>query len=772
MIGNLPNVTWIKPASLPSVSDHARMVLFRLEFEISAPVSSCELRISAADRYRLYINGASVVCGPRKGDKWSHYYETVDIAPYLREGFNALTVRVVAFPEKGVSESEHAPISQYSANLGNLLMVDGKIATADGLTASLSTGQADWTCAFDPSYAISGNTYIFGTEHFDAASVLPWRENKPLNLPKAEIAFGTGINKYGELSPILLTQRMIPNMEEIPGEFVKEMPLHKEEKGFTFDKNGIAVIPAHEKRVIELDAGVERTAYLKLIGKGCGGKVTIYYAERYFPRDETVPTGSMRRDDWENGYLGSRRSGTDFMTGLHDILTLTDTETAFENFWFRTFRFVRIEVEAGDAPVTLKKPDYLMTAYPLKVTAKFTFPEEKWDRLWDIAVRTLRNCMHETHEDCPYYEQLQYTFDTRLQMLFTYAISADARMAKNVLWDYHSSQLPDGILQSRTPCFFTQVIPDFSISWIFMLKEYAEQTGDLSVIDQYKPTMDGVLNFYKSHINADGLVEHLGYWEFSDWLDVWPVGIPNATFKGASTLHNLFYALGLRTAADMMKKLNRLEEAAIYDRQADAIGAAVVKFCFEEERGVLREGPDCHEHSQHAQVLATLCGALTGKTAENAMRHAMEDEDMLQCTFPWHTILLRALDKVGLYDLSAPVWEQYLSMLDRNLTTIPEKPGDTRSDCHAWSALPLYEFPRMLLGVQMTSDGWESIKVEPHAIGMDRLSGTVPTPKGDVSVTWFTENGTMHIKVSAPNVPVTVLVNGKTYEAVNGKFEI
>ena len=41
--------------------DRTQAVLFRLEIEVNAPVKRAEIRISAADRYRLYVNGESVV---------------------------------------------------------------------------------------------------------------------------------------------------------------------------------------------------------------------------------------------------------------------------------------------------------------------------------------------------------------------------------------------------------------------------------------------------------------------------------------------------------------------------------------------------------------------------------------------------------------------------------------------------------------------------------------------------------------------------------------
>ena len=54
--------------------------------------------------------------------------------------------------------------------------------------------------------------------------------------------------------------------------------------------------------------------------------------------------------------------------------------------------------------------------------------------------------------------------------------------------------------------------------------------------------------------------------------------------------------------------------------------------------------------------------------------------------------LFRALEAVGMYDRTEELWGDWKKCIDWHMTTFPETPFDTRSDCHAWSALPLYEF--------------------------------------------------------------------------------
>ena len=69
----------------------------------------------------------------------------------------------------------------------------------------------------------------------------------------------------------------------------------------------------------------------------------------------------------------------------------------------------------------------------------------------EIGWRTARLCAVETYMDCPYYEQLQYIGDTRIQALVSLFNSGDDRLAKNAIDQLDQSRLPDGVTLSRYP---------------------------------------------------------------------------------------------------------------------------------------------------------------------------------------------------------------------------------------------------------------------------------------------------------------------------------
>jgi hypothetical protein len=76
-----------------------RYFLFRKSFQWAIPttISEFPVHVSADSRYRLYVNGQRASFGPCKSyaEKW--HYETVDILPYLKDGENVISARVLRY---------------------------------------------------------------------------------------------------------------------------------------------------------------------------------------------------------------------------------------------------------------------------------------------------------------------------------------------------------------------------------------------------------------------------------------------------------------------------------------------------------------------------------------------------------------------------------------------------------------------------------------------------------------------------------------------------
>jgi hypothetical protein len=499
---------------------------------------------------------------------------------------------------------------------------------------------------------------------------------------------------------------------------------------------------------VDLDALGLTTGYVVLETEGgAGSVVTLTYAESY-------------GGPFTGGKRGKRTDNTHFtLGGFKDVYRPDGKREKYEFFWFRCFRFLRVEVETGNEPLTLWPVAYRETGYPLEAKTAPESSDAEWiAQLWDASLRTLRRCMHETYEDCPYYEQMQYTFDTRLQILFTYYVSADPRLARKTIDDFYRSTLPEGITQSRYPTNHPQVIPTFSISWISMLFDYYTLTADRSVLERYRPGMENVLGWFHRKRNTEGpnmgFIEKLGYWNFIDWPSEWDDihGSVRAAFYGPSTIQNLMYVYGLETAAKILNVIGFHDLETYYLDEARDIQRLVRERCFDRERGLFREGPSWSgEWTQHAQVWAVLTETVTGSEAADLMTHVLKDDSLIKCTFPVQFYFFRALEKAGLYEKTETEWETWKRFLPLEISTIPETPyDDSRSDCHAWSALLLYEYPAKILGVYPVEPGYQVIGVKPQGLYLGRASGKVCTPRGEVSVSWEYQDGVFSICGSLP----------------------
>ncbi len=692
----------------------SRLVFFRKELSLSGTAAKMPVRISADGRYKLYVNGALVCFGPCKGDDKRRYTDEPDLGPFLKTGQNVLAVELLCVG----SDAWNSNHSLFTSGLHALYL--------EGIEAE------GWRCHLCDTVCFSAEEEGFAPLHIHEQ-----RTGDPAAAGWKEADFDdrfwqeAGVCADEDIPAILhagnLLPRPIPFMEQHPHVF--KLPFH--------------TVESHSEACFVLDPGEEMTAFLHLeLSGGKGALIELLYSECY-----VTDAGKRNRADAAGGHL---EGYTDYYTVggfAHEV---------YEPFWFRTFRFLQVTIRTADEPLMLNALDYDETGYPLKVRTSVTTSDPTLAPVWEISLRTLRRCMHDTYMDCPFYEQLQYVQDTRSEILYTYAVSADDRLARQAIDDFASSQRADGLLNACYPNKNANVIPGFSIYYILMLHDHMMYFGDKELIRRYLPVVERILHFFRSHRTQSGLVDKVGgvngkaeKWSFIDWAGDWmpTAGMPTSGLYGPLTMESLLYLYGLQKAAELADWVGEKNLSMSWETDARALLKAIRLECMD-DRGMLTDGPGRTEVSQHAQVFGVLTGVLTDEEGRRNLLRTVEDQTIPQCTVAMCFYLFRALEKTGLYEYTDRYWDIWRTMIANGCTTCVEAADYSRSECHAWGSLVLYELPSVTLGVRPASPGYEKIEVHPVPGALTSASGTVHTPRGDLNVAWEKGAGGIQVQIS------------------------
>ena len=562
----------------------ARIVCFRRSFDLGSipKKEGAVLSISADTRYKLYINGSLVQTGPQKGDRQVWYLDEMDVAAYLREGENVLAVSVLRYPPAG-QEGNHSLFRTQTPGLYVRFRPGGQELSSD----------ASWRCRIDRSVGFVKEEQGFAPLCIrEDASLDPalfrWREPgfDDSDWPEARPYLKYEMSEA--VSPAGLSRRTIPFLYRRERRFagVAEAPGAGTDRAnwlaFLRGEQPIT-IPPRSQRCVVLDAGEEMNGYLSLaMAGGAGARIELLEAECYsLPSEGGLRKGN--RLDSEQGVLEGYR---DFYTAA-GLGSLEVPET-YEPYWFRTFRFVRLTVRTAEDALTLCSFTYEETGYPLEARSIVHTSDPSLSSIWDISLRTLRRCMLETYMDCPFYEQLQYAMDTRSEILYTYAVSGDDRLARNAIEDFSRAQRADGLLNCCYPNVNPNVIPGFSLYYILMLHDHMMYFGDRRLIRSKLPVVDGILNYFDAHLTPEGLVGQVGgvlyeqaFWSFIDWAEPWlpTAGMPPAGLSGPLTMESLLVLLGLQRAAELADYAGRQDTAEEYRARAARLQRASRSSC-------------------------------------------------------------------------------------------------------------------------------------------------------------------------------------------------
>ncbi|MBQ8372518.1 MAG: hypothetical protein IJX38_06260 [Clostridia bacterium] len=616
-----------------------------------------KLSISADSNYAVYINGALAAFGQYADYPHDKVYDDIDVSSYMRKGKNVIGIRVWYY---GCATSTYCP---GPAGVIYALQADGVTVLRSGEKtlgrispayvqhkAQIITWQMGFSFAYDANRA---DGWLLG----DPDEKYPF-------LP----AILTGANP--PLRPRTCLRTVLE--ESVSGKVV----------------SGDGVKPTTEKSVI-YDFGEECVGFLCLDFVSSDNRpIKVTYGEHIVDghprrlidgRDfsfDYIPT--VGRNYYMNPY---RRLGCRYVEVIPEG-DISDLRLSF--------RKVMYPVEIEDAPAALT---------PLQ------------QRIYDACVYTLRCCMHEHYEDCPWREQALYTMDSRNQMLAGYYAFDEYLFPKANLELIAADNRPDGLLSICYPNSPDRTaIPSFSMHFICECEEYLRYSGDIEFVRRIYPKMRSVLDTFLSRMNTDGLVAPIagkGMWNFYEWRD----GLDGRTqLAHACTPEGCEPDLLLNSLISIaLARIARVESALGIESDslavADRINAAINSTFYDKEAGIYRTRASEDKYCKLGNALAILAGAAAEHSAAIAER--LTECDLMEASLSMQGYVYDALievdrDRYKSYILDT-IERTYEPMFEMGTGTVWETElgesdfHNAGSLCHGWSAIPIYYY-HLLLG--------------------------------------------------------------------------
>ncbi len=423
--------------------------------------------ISADSKYWLYINGENVVFEgsvKRGADNNSGYYDSIDIAPYLKKGENHICALVWYWDNE----------TSYSYNSSGQ---GGFIFEAVGKSVSIISDES-WrvkrnsayvnSSLYPPNYRLPEYSIYFDAREdmgdwtgadFDTSS---W-ENA------TQYAVG-GQGAYGKFYP-----RGIP--------LLKDYGLKAYENSEAYE-NYTVTKPFGEKITVDIPYNAQLTPYLKII----------------------APAGKKIRITTENTLIGA----------VSSTYITKEGEQEFEALGWFNGEHITYKIPKGVTVVSLM---YRETGYDSEFSGNYSSDDEFLDSLWQKSLRTLYVTMRDNFMDCPDRERAQWWGDVTSEMIMTmYSMDSNSYLLYQKGVEAMLSHIDETkVLQTVVPIsgdYFE--LPVQQLAGIVGFMTYYEYTGDRTFIEKvYEASVD-YLKLWE--IGENKLVVHRsGSWDWPDW---------------------------------------------------------------------------------------------------------------------------------------------------------------------------------------------------------------------------------------------------------------
>ena len=478
----------------------------RKTVELSEVPETLTAYIAADSKYWLYINGETVVFegavkrGPTADDS---YYDSVDTAPYLKQGKNVICALVWFW-------GKDKNYSYTSSGKAGFIFEAGSILSDSSWKVCRNSAYRNAALGAQPNYRLPefNINYDAGREVGDWLSP-DFDDSAWENATE----YGTGgCAPWGKLFP-----RGIPLLKDYG---LKDYENSAQYRGVTFD--------SEKKITLNIPYNAQCTPYLKV----------------------EAPSGRKIRIITENTWLGS----------VNDTYITREGEQEFEALGWFNGEHITYVIPSGVKVLELK---YRETGYDTEFSGMYECSDERLNTLWQKSLRTLYVTMRDNFMDCPDRERAQWWGDVTNEMAMSmYALDASSYLLyqKGVVSLLGHIDPATNVLQTVVPidnAFYE--LPVQQLAGICGFWTYYSYTGDSDFLGTVYDAAVNYVNLWS--IGENHLVVHReGSWDWMDWgkLEDTPA-IENAWYYYAlSSICNMAKVLGKNCDA-FTEKMREIE---------------------------------------------------------------------------------------------------------------------------------------------------------------------------------------------------------------------
>ena len=412
-----------------------------------------------------------------------------------------------------------------------------------------------------------------------------------------------------------------------------------------------------------------------------------------------------------------------------------------------------LQLHALDGAVTLEGNYLRELAHPHAGRATFASSDPRLDKIFTAAGQTFRQNATDIFMDCPSRERAGWLCDSFFTARVEANLTGAMAVERNFLENYAQPAKFPGLVSGMLPMCYPmdpskgRYIPNWAMWFVLQLEEYEARTGDRELVDQLRPKIEALFDFFKRFENSDGLLENLEEWVFVEWSEA------NELVQDVNYPSNMLYAAALDSAS----KLFGREDWRV---KADALRSTINDQAFDGTfyrdhavrlpDGELDIRPD---RTEVCQYYAFFFRVATPESRPKLWRTLVEEfgphrretkahPEIYPCNqLPGNMLRVEILSRNGetasIYDEAIGYWHS----MAMTTGTLWEHDQPTASCNHGFASHAAVVLHRDILGIRSIDYQEKSIVFSLPDNPLRHCRGSLPTPDGDIIVQWNRDGG-------------------------------